>query len=141
MFTYVCLGTNDLPRAAAFYDAVLGALGLGRCDVSAEPDWDGWIGWGTYVDGGAREIALWLCTPFDGRPATVGNGTMVAFKATSWAQVDAFHAAALAHGGRSEGLPGLRLQYDPDFYAAYVRDPDGNKLAAVCRGYTARPDA
>ena len=57
-------------------------------------------------------------------------------KASSWAQVDAFHAAALANGGISEGAPGLRLQYQPDFYAAYVRDPDGNKLAIVCRGFT-----
>ena len=61
---------------------------------------------------------------------------MIAFKASSWQAVDDFHAAALKHGGASEGLPGLRLQYNSDFYAAYVRDPDGNKLAAVCRGFT-----
>ena len=61
---------------------------------------------------------------------------MVALAATSWRQVDAFHAAALSHGGTSEGAPGLRPQYQPDFYAAYVRDPDGNKLAVVCRGFT-----
>jgi predicted lactoylglutathione lyase len=61
---------------------------------------------------------------------------MVALHAESWPQVDAFFAAAIAHGGRSEGEPGLRLQYNPDFYAAYVRDPDGNKLAVVCRGRT-----
>jgi catechol 2,3-dioxygenase-like lactoylglutathione lyase family enzyme len=139
MFTYVCLGTDDLARAAPFYDAVLGALGHTRCDTSAEADWDGWIGWGSYQDHGAREEALWLCTPFDGRAATQGNGTMVALRATTWTQVDAFHAAALAHGGTSEGAPGLRPQYDADFYAAYVRDPDGHKLAAVCRGFTAPP--
>ena len=79
---------------------------------------------------------LWVCTPFNGAPATAGNGAMVALWAKTWAQVDAFHAAALAQGGTSEGEPGLRLQYNPDFYAAYVRDPDGNKLAAVCRGFT-----
>lgn len=139
MFTYVCLGTNDLERAAAFYDAVLGALGLSRCDTSAEGDWDGWMGWGTYAAAGAQEVALWLCAPFNGQPASVGNGVMVAFKATSWDQVDTFHSAALRHGGISEGSPGLRLHYNPDFYAAYVRDPDGNKLAAVCRGFTQRP--
>lgn len=138
MFAYVCLGTNDLARAAAFYDAALGALDLARCDVSGEADWDGWLGWGTYRDHGAVELALWLCTPFDGRPATVGNGTMVALRAKTWQQVDDFHAAALAHGGTCEGAPGLRPQYDADFYAAYVRDPDGNKLAAVCRGFTRR---
>ena len=136
MFTYVCLGTNDLARDVPFYDAVLGALGLSRCDTSGEGDWDGWAGWGTYDDGGAREIALWLCPPFDGQPATAGNGTMVAFQARRWQEVDAFHAAALRHGGRSEGTPGLRPKYNPDFYAAYVRDPQGHKLAAVCRGFT-----
>jgi catechol 2,3-dioxygenase-like lactoylglutathione lyase family enzyme len=61
---------------------------------------------------------------------------MVALWARNWAAVEAFHAAALAHGGTSEGAPGLRLLYNPDFYAAYVRDPDGNKLAVVCRGFT-----
>ncbi len=140
MFTYVCLGSNDLRRSAAFYDAALGALGLKRCDVSADADWDDWIGWGTYTDQGLSEVALWVCTPFNGHPAASGNGTMVAFKAGSWIEVDAFHAAALSHGGTSEGAPGLRLQYNPDFYAAYVRDPDGNKLAAVCRGFTSRPE-
>jgi predicted lactoylglutathione lyase len=58
--------------------------------------------------------------------------------AKSWEQVDAFHAAALSHGGTSEGEPGLRVHYQPDFYAAYVRDPDRNKLAVVCRGFTQR---
>jgi len=138
MFTYVCLGTNDLARGSAFYDAALGALGLSRCEVKDEPEWDGWVGWGTYEDKGRREIALWLCEPFDGRPSVPGNGVMVALRASSWEQVDAFHAAALANGGTSEGAPGLRVQYNPDFYAAYVRDPDGNKLAVVCRGFTER---
>ena len=134
MFTYVCLGTNDLPRAVAFYDPVMTALGQQRCDTSSEPDWDGWVGWGTYIDEGRIEVALWLCEPFNGQPAGVGNGTMVAFAARSWEQVQAFHQEALAHGGTSEGQPGLRVHYGPDFYAAYVRDPDGHKLAAVCRG-------
>ena len=136
MFTYICLGTSNLESAARFYDATMGALGHSRCDVEDKAEWDGWIGWGTYRDGGAQEIALWVCQPFNGKPATAGNGTMVALQASSWRQVDAFHAEALAHGGSSEGAPGLRPQYNPDFYAAYVRDPDGNKLAAVCRGFT-----
>ena len=139
MFTYTCFGTNDPQRAAHFYDATMGALGHGRCQVEDDPAWDGWVGWGTYRNGGAEEVALWICPPFDGGRATSGNGTMVALRASSWQQVDDFHAAALACGGRSEGAPGLRLNYGPDFYVAYVRDPDGNKLAAVCRGYTSRP--
>ncbi len=136
MFTYVCLGTNDLKRAVRFYDATLNALGLTRCDTSDESEWEGWVGWGTYKEHGQKEIALWLCQPFDGQPATVGNGTMVALQASTWQQVQAFHAAALSHGGKSEGEPNLRPQYNADFYAAYVRDPDGNKLAVVCRGLT-----
>lgn len=137
MFTYVCLGTNDIARATRFYDATLAPLGLQRCNTAGEPDWDGWVGWGTYDDAGRHEVALWLCRPFDGAPATNGNGTMVALKARRWAEVQAAHRAALQHGGRSEGEPGLRPQYDADFYAAYVRDPDGNKLAFVCRGFVA----
>ena len=137
MFTYICLGATDLQRSAHFYDATLGALGLARCDTSGESDWEDWIGWGTYKDGGAQEIALWICRPINGQPVTAGNGTMVALRAKSWKEVQNFHAAAIATGGSSEGEPGLRPQYNPDFYAAYVRDPDGNKLAAVCRGFVA----
>jgi catechol 2,3-dioxygenase-like lactoylglutathione lyase family enzyme len=137
MFTYVYLGTNDLERATRFYDATLAPLGLQRC-VTGDPDWDAIsAGWGTYEDGVARELALWVGKPFDQRAATIGNGTMVALRARSWKEVDDFHAAALANGGSSEGGPGLRPHYSPDFYAAYVRDLDGNKLAAVCRGFRA----
>jgi catechol 2,3-dioxygenase-like lactoylglutathione lyase family enzyme len=136
MFRYLCLGTNDLERAARFYDATMATLGLARCDVSGEPGWEGWLGWGIYRQHGAEELALWLCPPFDGATASAGNGTMVGLTAKSWEQVDAFHAAALAHGGSCEGAPGLRLHYQPDFYAAYVRDPDANKLCVVCRGFT-----
>jgi catechol 2,3-dioxygenase-like lactoylglutathione lyase family enzyme len=138
MFTYVYLGTNDLERATRFYDATLASLGLQRC-VTHDPDWDRIsAGWGTYEDGGVRELALWVGTPFDQRPATTGNGSMVAFKARSWKEVDDFYAAAIANGGSSEGAPGLRPHYNPDFYAAYVRDLDGNKLAVVCRGFRER---
>ncbi len=135
MFSYVCLGTSDLKKAAAFYDAVFHAIGVKRCATEGE-DWDGWIGWGDYEDGGAREMALWVGKPFNDQPASAGNGTMVALKAGTWQQVDEFHAAAVKNGGSSEGAPGLRPQYNADFYAAYVRDPDGNKLAVVCRGRT-----
>jgi catechol 2,3-dioxygenase-like lactoylglutathione lyase family enzyme len=137
LFAYLCLGSNDLERSAKFYDATLGVLGYSRCDTSAESEasWTGWIGWGLYENAGAVQDALWICKPFDGAPAAAGNGSMVALRAKTWDQVGAFHAAALANGGSSEGDPGLRLQYNADFYAAYVRDPDGNKLAVVCRGF------
>jgi catechol 2,3-dioxygenase-like lactoylglutathione lyase family enzyme len=135
MFSYICLGTGDLKRAAAFYDAVFHAIGVKRCATEGE-DWEGWIGWGDYENGGVREMALWVGQPFNDQPASAGNGTMVALKASTWQQVDEFHAAAIKNGGTSEGAPGLRPQYNADFYAAYVRDPDGNKLAVVCRGRT-----
>lgn len=137
MLTYVYFGTNDLVRAKRFYSAALAPLGMQRC-ITNDPEWDrNSAGWGTYEEGGVKELAFWVGLPFDQRPATVGNGSMVAFRAPSWAAVDDFHAAALAQGGRCDGPPGLRLHYAPDFYAAYVRDPDDNKLAAVCRGFTA----
>jgi catechol 2,3-dioxygenase-like lactoylglutathione lyase family enzyme len=134
MLTYVYFGTNDLATAAAFYDAALAPLGMARC-VTGDPAWDRVaVGWGTYEQAGLIELAFWVGTPFDQRPATSANGSMVAFRAATRQQVDDFHAAALAHGGTCDGPPGLRLHYAPDFYAAYVRDLDGNKVAAVCRG-------
>jgi len=75
---------------------------------------------------------IFIYYPFDERPATWGNGTHVAFIANSRAAVDEFHKAALTNGGFDEGAPGIRKEYKPDYYAAYVRDPDGNKLQAVC---------
>jgi len=137
MLSYVYFGTNNLERATRFYDATLTPLGMPRC-VTHDPEWDLIAaGWGIYEDGGARELGFWIGTPFNQQPATTGNGSMVAFSARSWTAVNEFHAAALANGGSCDGAPGLRLHYSPDFYAAYVRDPDGNKIAAVCRGFTA----
>jgi catechol 2,3-dioxygenase-like lactoylglutathione lyase family enzyme len=129
----ITLGTNDLPRAIRFYQAVMAVLGQQRLPDEAE----GWAGW---APGPAQGVALWLCPPFDGAPATVGNGTMVTLRATSAAQVRAFHAAGLAHGGTDAGPPGLRAAYRPDFYVAYLRDPDGHKLACVFPHYSGDPD-
>jgi catechol 2,3-dioxygenase-like lactoylglutathione lyase family enzyme len=126
MFSYVSLGTRDLSRALPFYDAALAPLGHFRID-GYDPDAIS-AAWGT-DDPGPH---LWVTTPFDGQPALPGNGVMVSFLAETRAAVDAFHAAALAAGGTDEGAPGLRPQYGPSFYAGYVRDPDGNKLNAVC---------
>ncbi|MCU0828665.1 MAG: VOC family protein [Tabrizicola sp.] len=122
-FLYLTLGTNDLRRAARFFDAVLAPLGLIR--RATEPTE---VGYGLPDD---RRTRLWVTLPFDGKSATAGNGSMPALVAPSRKAVDAFHAAALVHGGTDEGAPGLR-PYGPSFYAAYVRDPDGNKLSAVC---------
>jgi catechol 2,3-dioxygenase-like lactoylglutathione lyase family enzyme len=135
VLSYVCFGTNDLARATRFYEAALAPLGLRRC-VTGDAEWDRIsAGWGLYEEGGLRELAFWVGLPFDQRPASVGNGSMVAFRAQAWNAVERFYAAALAHGGTCEGPPGIRPHYSPDFYAAYVRDPDGNKVAAVCRGH------
>jgi catechol 2,3-dioxygenase-like lactoylglutathione lyase family enzyme len=121
---YVTLGSTNFERSIAFYDPVLETLGISRA-----PDWEeGYIGWGVpYAEG----FGLWLSKPFDGGPQHPGNGNMLAFRATSQEQAKEFYAAALANGGSDEGAPGPRLQYGPDFYACYVRDPDGNKLACV----------
>ncbi|GHC96162.1 VOC family protein [Novosphingobium pokkalii] len=123
MIGYVTLGTNDLAQAAPFYDALAAELGTGRMF-----EWPGAIAWGNA--GGAAGVAL--MKPFDGQPATVGNGVMVAFEAKDPAQVDRLHALALANGGRCEGAPGPRGE--GGFYAAYFRDPDGNKLNAFVMG-------
>lgn len=124
-FLYLTLGTNDLARAARFYDAALAPLGLVR--RASEPTE---VGYGLPSD---RRTRLWINLPYDGKAATVGNGSMPALVAPSQAAVEAFHKAALAHGGTDEGAPGLR-PYGPVFFAAYVRDPDGNKLSAVHEG-------
>lgn len=122
--SHITLGTNDKRRAALFYDAVLGAIGFSRLPKPAEKP-------PAYEKGGTMPT-IYLYEPYDGRPATVGNGSHVAFVADTRAQVDAFHRLALALNGSDEGAPGLRLHYGPNYYAAYVRDPDGNKLQAVC---------
>jgi catechol 2,3-dioxygenase-like lactoylglutathione lyase family enzyme len=124
-FLYLTLGTNDLARAARFYDAALAPLGLIR---RATEDTE--LGYGLPDD---RRTRLWITLPFDGGPATVGNGTMPALIAPSQQAVRAFHAAALTNGGSDEGAPGLR-PYGQAFFAAYARDPDGNKLSAVHEG-------
>jgi catechol 2,3-dioxygenase-like lactoylglutathione lyase family enzyme len=122
MFLYITIGCNDLARAKRFYDAVMPPLGYGLRgqDVSE-------IGYGPPD---APRTPFWVTLPFDGKPASIGNGSMPAFDAPTRAAVDAFYKAALENGGSDEGAPGLR--YRANFYACYVRDPDGNKLSAVC---------
>ena len=123
MFSHITVGTNDLQRAGAFYDSVLGTIGHAR---SMERD--------TFVAYGDRSGArFFVMAPFDGGAAAAGNGWHAAFSANTRAEVDAFHAAALAAGGIDEGAPGLRPHYHENYYGAYVRDPDGNKIQAVCK--------
>ena len=122
MFSHVTLGTDNWPRAKAFYEAITNVL-----DIPVFLEREAGAAWGEAV--GAK---LFVGPAFNGEPASYGNGTHIAFLAKSRAAVDAFHAAALANGGSDEGEPGLRPHYHPNYYGAYVRDPDGNKLQAVC---------
>jgi catechol 2,3-dioxygenase-like lactoylglutathione lyase family enzyme len=123
MIAYSTLGVNDMGRAIRFYDAVFAPLGAVRDATS-----DTWTGYSRSGDRGK----FFLTRPFDRNLATSGNGVMLAFLAEDRASIDAFHVAALANGGVDEGPPGVREGMNPVFYAAYVRDPDGNKVAAVC---------
>jgi predicted lactoylglutathione lyase len=121
MIGYVTLGTNDLERAAAFYDELLKLVGAGRFMET-----DKFIAWAVAPD----KPALSVTRPYDGNAATVGNGVMVALVVMTPEQVDAIHARAIELGGTDEGAPGPRG--DSGFYAAYFRDLDGNKLNAFC---------
>jgi catechol 2,3-dioxygenase-like lactoylglutathione lyase family enzyme len=130
VFSHVTLGCDDLDRAAAFYDALLVPLGLVRRMV--EPD--GGPPAACWVKPGSALPRFYVYLPFDGRPASAGNGTMVAFLAPSPDAVDIAHRAGLAAGGRNEGAPGPRPHYGRGYYAGYLRDPDGNKVQVVHRG-------
>lgn len=125
MIGYVTLGTNDLPRAAAFYDALAAEMNTPRM-----MDFETFIAWGT-PDGPA---GIAVTKPFDGNDATVGNGVMVALEAKDKDQVHRLYDIAIAHGGTCEGPPGPR---GDGFYAGYFRDPDGNKLNAFVMGEAA----
>lgn len=133
MFSHIFTGVADFPRALAFYRAVLGELGIPErfCDF-ARP----WAGWQSSP--GPRPLFL-IGRPYDGAPHAAGNGQMVAFLAPTREAVEAAFAAALAHGGTSEGAPGLRPEYHPDYFGAYFRDPEGNKVCVVC--HASAPDA
>nr|WP_316641689.1 VOC family protein [uncultured Roseateles sp.] len=122
MIGYTTLGTNDLPRAAAFYDELFAVIGIKRM-----MDFGRGYAWGVAMD----KPGFGVMIPFDGQAATVGNGVMVALVVNSKDKVDALHAKALALGGKDEGAPGPRGE---GFYAAYFRDLDGNKLNAFCVG-------
>jgi len=124
MLAYVMVGTNDLQRSAKFYDAALAPLGLVRTGDS-----DRYFGYGP--KSAPQEAQFYVTKPYDKKPATLGNGTMISLAAKSRRVVDEFHAAALASGGTDDGKPGPRPA-DGSNYVAYVRDPDGNKICAYC---------
>jgi predicted lactoylglutathione lyase len=122
MIGYVMLGTNDIKRAARFYDQLLVEIGAKRVMET-----ETFIAWAT----SPRAPVLSVTKPFDGNPATVGNGTMVALAMDSSDKVDAFYRKAIELGAKDEGGPGPRSD---NFYAGYFRDPDGNKLNAFFMG-------
>ena len=125
MYQYATVGSSDLKASKVFYDAVFAAL-----DIVDFYDSEDAI---AYAPKGAERPSLWVLKPYNGSAATFGNGAMLCFDALSADAVNAFHAAALSNGGSDDGAPGYREHYAPFFYAAYVRDPIGNKLAAVFR--------
>jgi predicted lactoylglutathione lyase len=125
MIGYITLGTNDLPRAAAYYDALFGSINIGR--YMEQKNY--FIAWSPAPDAPAVSITI----PFNKKPATVGNGVMVALFMDSPKKVDAFYRKAIELGGTDEGKPGFRPEGDnKGFYAGYFRDLDGNKLNAFC---------
>lgn len=123
MIGYITLGTNDIDRAAAFYDAVLAEIGARRYMES-----EGFVAWAV----SPKQPSLGIIKPFNGEAATVGNGSMAALVVKTPEQVQAVYNKALELGGKDEGAPGPRG--DSGFYAAYFRDLDGNKLNAFCMG-------
>ena len=123
MFDHVSIGVADIARSRQFYDAALAPLGLKRLYAD-----DGSLGYGQSA------VGLWVGGAAAPVPENSGSGLHFCFAAPTRASVDAFHAAALAEGGRDNGAPGLRESYGPNYYAAFVIDPDGYRLEAYCAG-------
>ena len=132
MISYVSVGADDIALARRFYSAFLPALGY-----ALEEGPEG-LSYELPAPGGAAPVSpdFYVKPPFNGAPATAGNGSMEAFQASGKAQVRDLHAAALAAGGTNEGAPGFRPDYGATFYVAYLRDPQGNKIAL----YSSNPD-
>ena len=124
MISYTMVGTNDLERSLNFYDPLFAQMGLEQCWKDEQC-----VSWGKKSD--LAFPRFFTGYPFNGKAANAGNGVMTAFHFDNTDIVDRLHSIALSHGGTSEGEPGLRPQYGDGFYAAYVRDPDCNKIAFV----------
>ena len=119
--SHVSLGTDDVPRAKKFYDAVLATLRM-KCVMAFEQG----------AGYGHKFPEFWIQLPHDGQPAGTGNGTHVCFNAASVEEVQAFHRKALEMGGSDDGQPGLRKEYAENYYGAFVKDLDGHKIEAMC---------
>lgn len=126
MYSHIHIGTSSIEKAAIFYDAVLTPLGITRKFMDTVRGWAGW-------QGKDKDRPLFLVgRPFDENAQSVGNGQMVAFLASSRAQVDGCYDVAIAAGAISDGKPGLRPEYHPNYYGAYFFDLDGNKICICC---------
>jgi catechol 2,3-dioxygenase-like lactoylglutathione lyase family enzyme len=123
MFSHVTIGSNDIARAKGFYESLLTPLGLTR-----HADFPDGFGYGP----AAGRPQIWIVSPLDKNAATVGNGITIGLEAENRPAVDAAHKAGLAAGGKDEGAPGIRAHYHPNYYGAYLRDPDGHKICIVC---------
>ncbi len=121
MLDHVSLGISDLARARAFYEPVLAAIGM-KQTLSHE---------GALAFGADYPAEFWIQAPIDGAPATCGNGTHICFRIDSKDAVDAFHKTGLNNGGTCAGKPGMRPHYHPNYYAAFLLDPDGHKIEAL----------
>ena len=132
MIAYVTVGADDIEAAKRFYTALLPALGYG---LKTGPEG---LSFALPVPTGEKPTLpdFYVKPTFDGQPASVGNGVMVAFEAGTQAQVRSLHAAAVTAGGSDEGQPGFRPNYGADFYVSYLRDPQGNKIAL----FSSNPD-
>ncbi|AZE48273.1 Lactoylglutathione lyase [Pseudomonas chlororaphis] len=126
MLSHVYIGITDFERAWNFYAPLMDTLGLRVRFCDPDKPWAAW------VSEKAPRPLLVIGAAFNSQPATSGNGQMIALLAPDRAIVDQAHALALANGGTCEGPPGLRPHYHPDYYGAYFRDPDGNKLCVCC---------
>lgn len=125
---HVSVGVTNMKRSKSFYDAALAPLGM--TPVMPVEIGGNLVGVGYGDD--PRKPSFWIQLPINGRPASMGNGVHIAFHAETRAAVDAFFLSAMEQGGVEDGRPGLRTEYHPSYYGAFVRDPDGNKIEACC---------
>lgn len=130
MLHHVSVGASDVTRATEFYDAALAPLGMERTAEFGTPE----TGNVAVAYGTKGRAELWVQLPHNGQPASAGNGVHICFTAPSREAIHAFHEAGLAAGGTDDGAPGPRPQYSPDYYGAFLLDPDGNKVEAVRYG-------